>query len=215
MNKLLLSIILLSLSTISSAESDWSQANKAIINKFAVPTYETLLQTSEQLVKSSKDFCENIDEKHFDHLKKSFHLSMDTWQIAQILHSGPAMQEMRFYRLEMWPDRSNAASKHLRKLQKEANPESLKAEKFAKASTAIQGLSAMERIIFSEEVNLNDFKTEEKANFTCHLVETISQNIQTISHELLKAWQEDYRKTLSQPSKDNKQFETWNLCSFT
>ncbi len=213
MNKGFFSIIFLSLSSLLilspvASATDWSQSNLDMVDKFAIPAYKRLQKNSDILLKSSHDFCAHLDQKHFDTLKESFHLSMDAWQTVQILRSGPAMQEMRFYRLEMWPDRSNAAAKHLRKLQKEANPDSLDAKKFAKASTAIQGLSALERILFAKEIKTNDFQKKGKANFKCHLIETISQNIHTISNHLLTEWQQSYRNTVSKPSKDNINFET-------
>jgi predicted lipoprotein len=206
-HKLLFTLFILSLSTTLQA-SDWSKANLDMIDKFAIPAYEALQKSSVQLVKSSTDFCSNADEKSFEILRRSFHQTMDTWQSAQILRSGPAMKSMHFYRLEMWPDRSNAASKHLRKLLKEANPDSLKPEKFARASTAVQGLSALERLIYAKDVKTTDFQTEGKANFKCHLVQAISQNILSISNMLLKSWLQDYREVMSKPSKDNDFFET-------
>jgi predicted lipoprotein len=188
--------------------ADWSQANLSIIEKFAIPSYQTLQKNADQLVKSSHGFCAKINDDNFKALKSDFHSTMDAWQTVQILRSGPAMEKMRYYRLEMWPDRSNAATKHLRKLQKEADPASLKAEKFAKASTAIQGLSAMERVLYAKAVKVADFARENKANFKCHLLQAMSFNIQTISNELLHEWQHDYRDVLTQPSKENAIFET-------
>ena len=187
--------------------ADWSQANLNIIDKFAIPTYQTLQKNADQLVKSNNEFCSNANSVNFNILKTNFHSTMDAWQVAQILRYGPAMKNMRFYRLEMWPDRSNAASKHLRKLLKEANPARLKAVRFAKASTAIQGLSAMERILYTKVVKADDFADDGKANFKCHLLQAISVNIQTISNELLNAWQYDYREILTKPSKNNAVFE--------
>ncbi|MCK5813661.1 MAG: imelysin family protein [Cocleimonas sp.] len=206
-NGLLLTLVLLTFSSITTA-ADWSQANLSIINKFAIPSYQTLQKSADQLIKSSHSFCATINDDNFKALKSNFHRTMDAWQTVQILRSGPAMENMRSYRLEMWPDRSNAATKHLRKLQKEADPASLKAEKFAKASTAIQGLSAMERVLYAKGVKVADFSTDNKANFKCHLLQAMSLNIQTISNELLHAWQHDYRDLLTQPSKENAVFET-------
>ncbi|MCK5917704.1 MAG: imelysin family protein [Cocleimonas sp.] len=207
MNKLLLLILLSSVSSVLAA-ADWSKSNLDVVDQFAIPSYQTLQKNSQQLIQSSQAFCSNANEKQFNTLKKSFHETMDAWQIAQIFRSGPAMQKMRFYRLEMWPDRSNAAAKHLRKLQKEANPDSLKAENFSKASTAIQGLSALERILYAKAVTPNDFQEKGKANFKCQLVQTISLNIHTISTELLKAWEQDFRNLIRTPSKDNTVFES-------
>lgn len=204
---LLLTLPLLALSSMATA-TDWSQANLTVIEKFAIPSYQLLHKNADQLLKSNNDFCTTLNDDNFQALKSNFHNTMDAWQTVQILRSGPAMEKMRSYRLEMWPDRSNAATKHLRKLQKEADPASLRAEKFAKTSTAVQGLSAMERVLYAKGVQITDFSTAGKANFKCHLLQAISLNIKTISNELLTAWQKDYRDVLLKPSKDNAVFET-------
>ena len=207
MNKLLLLILLSSVSSVLAA-ADWKKSNLDVVDQFAIPSYQTLQKKSQALMQSSQDFCAHANEKQFNSLKENFHQTMDAWQVAQIFRSGPAMQKMRFYRLEMWPDRSNAASKHLRKLQKEANPDRLKVENFSKASTAIQGLSALERLLYAKAVQPNDFQTDGKENFKCQLVQAISLNIHRISTELLTAWQQDFRDLIRKPSKDNAVFES-------
>lgn len=207
MSKLLLLILLSSVSAVLTA-ADLGKTNLEIVDQFAIPSYQTLQKKSKELIQSSHDFCASANEKQFNALKESFHQTMDAWQIAQILRSGPAMEKMRFYRLEMWPDRSNAAAKHLRKLQKEANPDSLKIENFSKASTAIQGLSALERILYAKEIKPSDFQQNGKANFKCQLVQTISLNIHTISTKLLSAWQQDFRDLIRKPNKENAIFES-------
>lgn len=193
-----------------SQAANWAENNAAIVDKFAIPAYETLQKNSDNLVKSSDDFCAKADDQSFGNLKANFHSTMDAWQSVQILRSGPAGKKMRSFRLEMWPDRSNAAAKHLRKLQQEANPANLEAEKFAKASTAVQGLSAMERVIYAKEVKVADFQTDgkAKANFKCQLLYAISLNVQTIANNLLKAWQQDYRDVVTKTGKENAFYET-------
>ena len=207
MNKIILIILFLGVNSILQA-ADWSKLNLNIIDNFAIPSFQNLQKNSEKLLISSNNFCKNVNEKNFVVLKDSFHQTMDAWQLAQILRSGPAMTSLRFYRLEMWPDRSNAATKHLRKLQEKADLNSLKPERFAKTTTAVQGLSALERLLYNRGVEETDFQNNGKANFKCHLVQTISQNILSISNELLNDWQNSYRKVLLTPNKENDIFET-------
>ncbi len=207
MKKLLLIASLWIISTASYADK-WAENNAAIVDQFAIPVFETLQKNSNKLVKASQLFCSKLDNPSFEKLKLNFNTTMDAWQVAQILRSGPASKNMRSFRLEMWPDRSNAAAKHLRKLQKEAKPENLQAKKFAKSSTAVQGLSAMERIIYAKNTTADDFQTDGQANFKCQLVEAISLNVQSISDNLLKAWQGGYREVVTKPSKDNDFYET-------
>ncbi len=194
--------------TNSANSTDWTTSNLAVVDEFAIPAYQQLKKSSNDLVKSSDAFCNNVNKASFAEIKKQFHQTMDSWQSIQILRTGPADNFMRAFRLEMWPDRSNAAAKHLRKLQQDAKPESLEAKKFSRASTAVQGLSALERLLYAKDINKTAFQTDGKANFKCQLVQAISLNVQTISTDLLKAWQTNYRDMIAKPSKDNDAFET-------
>lgn len=203
-------ILLLSLLSVAmpAYAADLHKSNLEIVDDFAIPAYQALQKSSGELVNASNNFCSKAGDVSFNGLKASYHKTMDAWQSAQILRSGPAGKNMRSFRLEMWPDRSNAAAKHLQKLQKEANPESLAPKKFSKSSTAVQGLSAMERVIYAKDSKAEDFQTDGKANFKCQLVQAISLNVQSISNDLLTAWQKDYYEVIAKPSKDNDFFET-------
>ena len=193
-----------------TAKIDWASSNLNTVDQYAIPAYQKLYDSSQALQKSNDTFCATVNNDNFKQLQASFHQTMDAWQYAQTFRLGPAGQFMRSFRLEMWPDRSNAAAKHLRKLQKSANPDSLANKQFAKASVAVQGLSAMERLIYAKKISFTAFQDKEhkKANFKCHLSQAISLNVVTISKELLEAWQGDYREIIAKPSKDNDFFET-------
>jgi predicted lipoprotein len=201
----LLSFFLLS-QTVNAAT--WAETNLAVVDQYAVPAYQKLYQNSQQLQKSNEAFCTELSDKSFTQLQDSFHNTMDTWQFIQTFRLGPAGKFMRSFRLEMWPDRSNAAAKHLRKLLAETNPRNLEPAQFIKASVAVQGLSAMERILFAKDSSYKDYQTEGKANFRCQLLSAISLNVQSISKDLLSAWENEYRDIIAKPSKDNDFFET-------
>ena len=187
---------------------DWSETNKAITDEFAIPRFEQLLDSSEQLVTQAESFCKNGGEEEFGKIRKQFHQMMDAWQGIQILRTGPEELLMRNFRIEMWPDRSNAAAKQIRKLLKEKNLQTLKPETFRHSSTAIQGLSAIERLIYEKDISAKDFQETGKANYRCLLVQAITVNLQSISSALLKEWQGSYKDTLATPSEKNDVFES-------
>lgn len=100
----------------------------------------------------------------------------------------------------MWPDRSNAGAKQIRKLLDEKDPDALKPENFSRASTAVQGLSALERILFAKDIEASKFQSDAaskgKANYRCQLVQAIAVNLATISTDLLKDWQSSYQEAI-------------------
>jgi len=190
----------------ANAAATWAETNLAVVDEYAIPAYQKLYQSSQKLQKSSAVFCADGSDKSFTQVQDSFHNTMDDWQFIQTFRLGPAGKFMRSFRLEMWPDRSNAAAKHLRKLLAEADPSRLEPAQFIRASVAVQGLSAMERILFAKDTTYKNYQTDGKANFRCQLLSAISLNIESIAKDLLSAWENEYRDIIAKPSKDNDFF---------
>lgn len=201
-------IISLLLLSQTAAANDWAETNKAIIDKFAIPHFETLLDSSKQLLTQSMDLCNSGSDESFTKTKEQYHQTMDAWQQVQILRTGPQEFLMRNFRIQMWPDRSNAGAKQIRKLLAEKDPTLLAPEKFRRSSTAVQGLPALERLLFSKDVQVSAFYDQGKATYRCQLTQAISKNIKNISSNLLKEWQEKYKVTLLSPSEENESFSS-------
>lgn len=187
---------------------DWSETNKAVTDEFAIPRFEQLHDSSKQLVAQTETFCQKGGNTEFEKTRGGFHKVMDAWQHIQILRTGPQEIFMRNFRLQMWPDRSNAGAKQIRKLLANKDPEAIKADSMRTKSVAVQGLSAMERLLFAKEISGADFYTEGKAQYSCQLLEAIAVSINTISAELLNEWQGKYKNTLATPNEKNDAFET-------
>ena len=201
-------IYLLSLLFVSQASLalDWSETNKAITDEFAIPRFEQLLDSSKQLMTQTETFCQKGGEEEFEKTREKFHKMMDAWQGIQILRTGPAELLMRNFRIEMWPDRSNTGAKQIRKLLADKNPDALKPEVFSRSSTAVQGLSAIERIMFAKDIQASEFQAGGKANYRCQLLQAITVNLNTISTNLLKDWQTTYKETITVQSEKNEVF---------
>lgn len=192
----------------SALALDWSETNKAITDKFAIPHFEQLLNASEKLVSQTNAFCKKGGEESFDKTKVQYHNMMDAWQEIQILRTGPEELLMRNFRIEMWPDRSNTGAKQIRKLLKDKNLDALKPEVFSKSSTAVQGLSAIERIIFAKDIKASEFQENGKANYRCQLLQAITVNLQSISTALLNDWQTSYRISITVQGEKNDVFSS-------
>ena len=192
----------------SAVALDWSETNKAITDEFALPRFEQMLDSSKQLETQTETFCQKGGDEAFEKTRGEFHKMMDAWQQIQILRTGPQEMFMRSFRLQMWPDRSNTGAKQIRKLLAEKNPDALKPEVFRRSSTAVQGLSAIERLIYAKDITAVDFHNDGKASYRCQLLSAITVNISSISSNLLKAWQGDHKKLLATPSEENEMYDS-------
>jgi len=206
MMKFLLALLLLVSAGV--AAQNWTPANLQVVDEYAIPVYQQLSLATRELQKQTRQFCVRPDAKQLNQTLSRYHDVMDSWQKAQLLRLGPAELFMRHFRMEMWPDRHNTGAKQLRKLRAEQNMEKLQADNFSGASIAVQGLPAMERLLFAQGVTASDFSENGKGNYNCALLEAISANLAAIAGELLDEWQGQYRAAIASPSEDNDYFLT-------
>jgi len=94
---------------------------------------------------------------------------------------------MRSFRFEFWPDKRNVTGKQLRKLIAAADLRALEQENFRTVSVAVQGLSAMERLLFVPEYL--DLRRSGNT-FVCALLRAISGNLRAMAGETYAAWNE-------------------------
>lgn len=191
-----------------SLAMDYATANKKIVESFAIPKQQHLAETSDSLVQQIKKFCAKPEQEQFEATQKQFIVLMDSWQRAQLLRLGPSEMYMRHFRLQMWPDRSNSGAKQIAQLLANADPEALKPEVFSQSSTAVQGISALERLLFGKKAQTENFLSDGKPNYRCQLVTAIALNINQMSLDIVNEWQAVYAKAIAEPSEDNDYFET-------
>ena len=109
----------------------------------------------------------------------AFDKASSAWAAARVYSFGAAELFNRAYRVEFWPDERNRVSKQLRQTIAEADPKILEPKGFDRASVAIQGLPALERILFADDA---------PDGYACALGGAIALNIATIANELNDAW---------------------------
>ncbi len=179
---------------------------KVVVDQQIIPAYENLFKNAVNLQQSAQTYCENIDSQKItkqqkQDLDKQFSHTFLAWQAVQYLRFGPIEYLSRQHRLQLWPDKRGTVAKHLRRLLD--SPElNQKDFNLATKSVAVQGFSALERLLFSA--------TKITAKH-CLLIEAISKNIYTISNNLLKDWNEGelaYRTSFIQPGPKNAFFES-------
>lgn len=206
-NKSIISLVLLIVSQ-SVFATDWAPTNKAIIDEFAIPHFKKLLQSSKTLNTQTNSFCQKGGDEAFNKTKEQYHQMMDSWQQIQLLRTGPQELFMRSFRLQMWPDRSNTGAKQIRKLLNEKSLEALKPTVFQRSSTAVQGLSTIERLMYAKDISATDFHANGKANYRCQLLQAITLNLESISSSLLIEWQGMHQKALTTPGEENDFYDT-------
>ena len=103
------------------------------------------------------------------------------WWRIEGLRYGPAGEDFRAERIDLWPERRNATTRGLAELVDPAGPEPT-AEEIRGRSAAVQGLPALERLIFEGKGPL--------APRVCAVGRAIAGNLAAITAEIDSGWRD-------------------------
>lgn len=135
--------------------------------------------------------------------RSAFTAAFLAWQRVQHIRIGPSLTENRHYRIQFWPDPKNLGARHLSALLSEANPKAaLTAESLSRASIAVQGFPALERLLWSN----NPMSPHE-----CRVSQAIGQNLSSMAQAIRTEWTEPdggFRATLLSQGENNTLFRT-------
>ena len=145
--------------------------------------------------------------KDLEQIKIFLRDAVRAWAAVEHIGFGPASSSLIRYRIYYWPDRRNMLTKQLNKFIGASDLNLLKREVFVQGSVALQGLSALDRLVYSYH---NTFKKEN--HFICQYAMAITTNVMKLSHSFVKEWPIYMAKALK--SKDQKEIHAHYFQSF-
>jgi predicted lipoprotein len=169
-----------------------------LVDRFIVPHYQALSLTADAQEKAWAEFCAKPDEMGFEALQRAYLATADSWSQIEFLRYGPIGDEFRAERLSYWPERKNATAKALAPLLEKDGIADLAPELFVKTSVAVQGLPALERLLFDDRAQvemLNGLRKERR----CAVGQAIAWNIVMIAHDVRLGWTNDVVEAIANP----------------
>src|SRR5262245_46741321 len=171
-----------------------------LVERFIVPHYQALSLTADAQEKAWAEFCAKPDDIGFQALQQSYFATADSWSQIEFLRYGPISDEFRAERLSYWPERKNATQKALAQLLEKNGVADLAPELFVKSSVAVQGLPALERLLFDDkaQVEMLDGLRKERR---CAVGQAIAWNIVMIAHDVRLGWTNDIVEAIANPDR--------------
>lgn len=179
-------------------DEDWTAINIAVTDELIIPAYQNLEASSLELISATENFCADLSEPNLDDLKLAHQRAMTSWQAIQHIQFGPITYFNWNYRMQYWPDERGATGRQLSSLIASQDEAALTSDSFARQSVGIQGLPALEIILYEDDA-LNEFQNN---NFLCLLSGTIARNINEISSGVTQRWLDEYRDLVLDPVED-------------
>ncbi len=192
---------------VNPSDQDWQKLNYSAVMNHVLPLYETFAEKSEALELKSADFCNK--KTNLFAVRASYISATHAWQRVQHIRFGPIEYDMRHPRIQTWPDRSNIGTKQLNRLLKNNDSEAISQERLHRGSTALQGIPAVERLLYGKENGF--FNQQGDAGYQCSALIAITQHLADTARKTQIDWTggiPDYQQELLRPGTHDKIYET-------
>lgn len=185
-------ILMLALLSIAPAQAltdaQYAALNQAAFDKHIRPRYEQLANATAALDSGAKTFCQSPAAATLPDLQRRYHAAADAWQDIQHIRFGPVGLFFRSQRIAFWPDQRNTIGKQMAEILSRRDPALLTPERFGRGSVAVQGLPALERLLFGADAAKLPVPGDD-ARFRCDYLTAITANLSGIAREVRDEWQ--------------------------
>ncbi|MEP9352018.1 imelysin family protein [Xanthobacter sp. KR7-65] len=158
-----------------------------LIEGWLLPRYDTLVAASTAQAKAWADFCPAPSAAGIGALKLAYGATADAWNAVEFITFGPISLSLRTDRISFFPDRRNAITRGLAEMLADEDAARLVPERFAQSSAAVQGLPALERLLY-EDGAAEALAAGPEAARRCALGTAIARNVAAIAGEVRTAW---------------------------
>jgi len=178
-----------------TSDEGWTAINLKVTDELVIPAYENLQTASLDLQAASVNFCRAPVTTSLRQLQAAYIGMMDAWQAVQHIQFGPITYFNWNFRMQYWPDERGTSGRQLDAAIAAADAGILNVDSFSRQSVGIQGLPALERLLFADTA-LEDYQNND---YLCPLSEMIAANLNEISAGVLERWLDEYRDVVLEP----------------
>lgn len=158
-----------------------------LIEGWLLPRYDALVAQTAAQEKAWTGFCAKQDAAGVPALKDAYGKASDAWNAVEFITFGPITLSLRADRMSFFPDRRNAIARGLAEVIGDTDAARLEPERFARSSAAVQGLPALERLLYDEGA-ADALVSGPEAARRCALGTAIAVNVATIAREVRTGW---------------------------
>lgn len=175
------------------------------IDKFIVPRVDTLTKKTGDLSAAVDAVCKDGgSEASRKAAAAAFADTVRAWGGLDFIRFGPVAREHRLERVFFWPDPRGTTARQLNGLLAARKPELLEPGALASQSVAVQGLTALEVLLYDEKTPLGT-GMDDAARYRCALASAIAVNVHGIANEISAGWtgEDSFRMKMLTPGSDN------------
>ncbi|HEY4164425.1 MAG TPA: imelysin family protein [Dongiaceae bacterium] len=174
--------------------ADFAGFNQGYGREVVLPAFKALAEQTSGLSKAADGFAAKPSQNGFNALRTAYDAVSDAWMQAEFFRLGPLGDQQRSDRFEYWPEKRNITDRQLTALLAAPTADALQEKNFAQASVAVQGLPALERLLYGDSSRQTlSAGPEQKARAA--VIKAIAHNLDALAHEITADWE----KALADP----------------
>jgi predicted lipoprotein len=152
--------------------------------------------------------CQSPSDAGLAAVRAQFKSTVVAWSRVELYRLGPLMTENRYDRILFWPDRKGIALKQVQRILAEPDLEAADPAKLKAKSVAVQGLGALEFLLFNVEA---EQLTTPKWAFRCRYALAIATLQADLAAQLSAEWNdpEGISKRLLAPSEADPDYRSF------
>ncbi|MDN2579599.1 imelysin family protein [Aquibium sp. ELW1220] len=154
------------------------------IESYVRPAYASFASNAGALRETVDTLCAGPSAAQLAAARAAFAATAGAWSRIELVRFGPVTEENRLERVLYWPDRRSTGLKQVQAILAESDATAAAAASLAGKSVAVQGLGAMEFVLFG--TGSDDLA--DAAGFRCAYASAISGNVAAIAGALDAAW---------------------------
>jgi predicted lipoprotein len=197
-------------------DADYSAAVAATAKGVIIPAYEAFGDAARSLQGGLDALCREPTEENLKEARAQFANTATAWARVQYISFGPVAVHQRAFRVEYWPDKRNVVGRQLADVLAKRDVAALDLQRFATTTGGVQGLPALERLLFAEDARAKLQPGEEGAAFRCKLFDAIGTNLTSIAQDTVAGWTDgdaSFLKRIEQPSEDDEEIPSGRVAA--
>ncbi len=171
----------------ANAAFDLDAVMLGMADGFVRPAYARFADKAGAMETAMDALCAAPSATATDAAKAAFSQAVTAWANAEMLRSGPVMENNRLERILFYPDRKGTGLKQVQAALGGNDVSVTDVPTLSKKSVAMQGFGALEYVLAGTDA---DQLATADGSFRCRYGLAVSQNIHALSSELVSAWAE-------------------------
>lgn len=154
---------------------------------YARPAFAAFQTAADGLRARLKDWCAGGDAEAARRVSAAFDATVQAWTGVEFLRFGPLVQGNRYERVAFWPDPRGVVLRQVQEALARQDEALLAPGALATRSVAVQGLPALEFVLYRDGGVLQSRDAPGFA-YECRYAEAIAANTGAVAAELVQAW---------------------------